>query len=170
MKSSLLLISFALLAGCTDVGPLTPSLVLSEGHSRCLSQALADELESARIAEVIPSTEACSLSNAKAVLSEGFRACPRHVTTVHFYRLQQPDRTDAIAQPGWLLSETPVRIARTVGNEFAVFTPSEAIAVQMDPQSCSTFQRNIRQRLKTHIEYGARVPPLPAQPRSQQRA
>ncbi len=156
MKPLCMLVFPLLLAGCQRAGDMVPVLDLSEGHSRCATERLGDILNRARVVEVIPSQQDCSARE----MGEGalglLSSCPKAVTTVHFRRQANPERTDAIDQPGWISADgTPIRIARTPEGTFAVFLPRALRLPALEHVQCDAFEASVRASLAAHFVYAS---------------
>lgn len=156
MNKATIFLALLALTGCRANDSLTAALELSEGHTHCLDIRLTGELDAARIVEVIPSQETCSIEDVHGLLTTGSSACPKQLTTVHFGRVSRPELTDSIPQKGWILPDTPVRIARRADGGYAVFVPTAARQASLAPSACSTFERRVRTELKAHFLYASK--------------
>ena len=138
---------------------LSAKLVLSDGHSQCVSQRVKTQLDAARIVEVMPGTRSCTATEAAmSVLPGSSVTCPQSVTAVHFRRLTDAARTDSILQDGWIGSTSPTRIAKTTNGDFAVFVAKASTVRTMVAAECGLFEGRVREALSSHFQYAATQP------------
>ncbi|WP_267122768.1 hypothetical protein [Xanthomonas sacchari] len=156
MKPLLVLLVLLSITGCQPTGDLVLSLELSEGHGKCATERMKDALDRARVVEIIPSRRSCSAGELTSDALNLLSHCPQAVTTIHFQRKANPQRTDAISQPGWIVDGTPTRIARTSGGDFAVFLPAGSRALHLANDKCDAFAAALRSGMVTHMAYAAK--------------
>lgn len=163
MRKQALIPAILALSGCSspsvEIEGLSAKLVLSDGHSQCVSQRVKTQLDAARIVEVIPGTRNCTATEAAmSVLPGSSVTCPQSVTAVHFRRLAEPARTDSILQDGWLGATSPTRIAKTTNGDFAVFVAKGNTVRTMAAAECGLFEERVRAGLALHFQYAATQP------------
>lgn len=144
-----------LTAGCSPEAPIIDQLVLSERYSACLDAGMEASLTQARIVEVIPSLERCHPAEWLRRAGIGHLSCSKKETTVYFGRLLNPETTDAITQAGWVLADTPLRIAKAAGGGYVAFTPPAMNAASKDLK-CEEVRQAVVRALDKHMSYASK--------------